>query len=328
MHLKLSEGYILFSLPESKEIFLRKGNWEIYAEQQEGFLISDFTKETQYIITDKTSKIKEGLQVELPTKANNTKEFERPFEEDIIQQNIDACSHELEKVISSRTINCKREESVNLFTVFSNLVNTYPSTLVYLANIPNESMWMGATPETLLKKSNSENYTVALAGTQAYKDNLVWQKKEIEEHNYVISDIELKLKALKINFNLETTKTVKAGQVGHLKTKINIQKNTLSSKKIADQLHPTAAVCGIPQKEAQSFILKTEPHHREFYTGYLGELNENKTSWLFVNLRCMQIFKNTYCLYVGGGITKDSIAKNEWEETALKAKTLLSVLTN
>jgi isochorismate synthase len=31
-------------------------------------------------------------------------------------------------------------------------------------------------------------------------------------------------------------------------------------------------------------------------------------------------------LYIGGGITHDSIPEDEWEETEIKADTLLSVL--
>ena len=47
---------------------------------------------------------------------------------------------------------------------------------------------------------------------------------------------------------------------------------------------------------------------------------------LFVNLRCMQIKGSTALLYVGGGITKDSIPEDEWEETVAKSKTMLKVL--
>jgi len=40
----------------------------------------------------------------------------------------------------------------------------------------------------------------------------------------------------------------------------------------------------------------------------------------------MQLFKNEYWIYVGGGITTNSNPNNEWEETALKAQTLLNIL--
>ena len=50
------------------------------------------------------------------------------------------------------------------------------------------------------------------------------------------------------------------------------------------------------------------------------------TSSLYVNLRCMQIKQDKAYIYVGGGITKDSIPNKEWEETVAKSKTMLKVL--
>ena len=43
---------------------------------------------------------------------------------------------------------------------------------------------------------------------------------------------------------------------------------------------------------------------------------------LYVNLRCMQIDSQHTYLYVGGGITKDSIPQKEYEETQNKAQTM------
>ena len=47
---------------------------------------------------------------------------------------------------------------------------------------------------------------------------------------------------------------------------------------------------------------------------------------LFVNLRCMKITPGYLSLYVGGGITLDSDASDEWDETRLKAESLLKVM--
>ena len=47
---------------------------------------------------------------------------------------------------------------------------------------------------------------------------------------------------------------------------------------------------------------------------------------LFVNLRCMKVQDNQITLVVGSGITSESNAADEWEETEIKADTLLSVV--
>jgi len=96
-------------------------------------------------------------------------------------------------------------------------------------------------------------------------------------------------------------------------------------------LHPTPAVCGLPKNEAKSFILENENYDRKYYTGFLGELNSDvngiNTSSLYVNLRCMEIAKDEAIIYVGGGITKDSIPEKEWEETVRKTATMKKVLS-
>ena len=91
-------------------------------------------------------------------------------------------------------------------------------------------------------------------------------------------------------------------------------------------LHPTPAVCGLPKEEAKQFILDNELYNRDFYTGFLGELNLKGQTNLYVNLRCMQLKDNRISIYVGGGITADSNAENEWEETVIKAKVMKNAL--
>ena len=97
-------------------------------------------------------------------------------------------------------------------------------------------------------------------------------------------------------------------------------------------LHPTPAVCGLPRVKANNFILKNENYKRTFYTGFLGELNLKDSesnvqySQLYVNLRCMEVDENKASIFVGGGITKDSNAEKEWEETVFKTKTMKRVL--
>ena len=102
-------------------------------------------------------------------------------------------------------------------------------------------------------------------------------------------------------------------------------------------MHPTPAVCGLPKDQAKAFIVENEKYDRGFYTGYLGELNssfgtDSGSSDLFVNLRCMQIDldknkNNTpVYLYMGCGITKDSIPEKEWSESSNKSTTMKKVL--
>jgi isochorismate synthase len=82
----------------------------------------------------------------------------------------------------------------------------------------------------------------------------------------------------------------------------------------------------MPKMEALAFIQQHEGYDREFYSGYLGPVNLEGETHLFVNLRCMKIQNNSATLYAGGGITEDSEPEKEWQETEMKCQTMLSVL--
>ena len=126
--------------------------------------------------------------------------------------------------------------------------------------------------------------------------------------------------------------TAKAGNLLHIKTDIEGVLNENSTlREVVSVLHPTPAVCGLPKITAQDFILRNEGYNREYYTGFLGELNKDYTTDaretdLYVNLRCMQIKDNTAIVYMGCGITKDSVPEKEFIETVNKSMTMKKLI--
>ena len=61
-----------------------------------------------------------------------------------------------------------------------------------------------------------------------------------------------------------------------------------------------------------------------FYCGFLGAINLQNQTNIFVNLRCMEIFDDKLVLYAGGGITAHSDPEKEWNETVIKCQTILN----
>ena len=254
--------------------------------------------------------------------------------------------------------------------IFRDLTEKYPGAFAYIWFHPKVGLWLGATPETLLEIERNRFKTMALAGTQKYEGTLdvIWGEKEKEEQQLVTDSILEDLKPISEKIEITAPYTAKAGNLLHLKTNISgtdaqlrvsvanggshnlgvdAEFRVSTLKKLIMALHPTPAVCGLPKGSAKKFILENENYDREFYTGFLGEMNlkktlqrsgnrknrENqayvsitKTSALFVNLRCMKLEDNKAVLFVGGGITKDSNPADEWEETSNKAQTMKAVL--
>lgn len=248
----------------------------------------------------------------------------------IVQKAIDFIKNKnAQKIVLSRKETFEIE-NLNVLDTFKNMLNSYKNAFVYLWFHPEVGLWMGATPEKLLTVEKGNFNTMALAGTQKYQGttNVVWQNKEKQEQQYVTEFILNNLKESVENLEASEPFTVQAGNLVHIRTDISGKlKSANSLENLIYSLHPTPAVCGLPKAVAAAFILQHEGYDRSFYAGYLGELNINNATNLFVNLRCVQTENNLVSIYVGGGITADSIPENEWEETVFKAEVMKKVLS-
>jgi len=248
----------------------------------------------------------------------------------LVQKGIEAIKKgQFQKVVLSRQESVVISET-DPISIFKRLLNTYSSAFVYIWYHPKVGLWFGATPETLLKVEGKRFSTMALAGTQTYKGTLDvnWNEKEEDEQQIVTDYIVNSLQSSVCSLNVNEVETIKAGNLLHLQTQISgiLNFKFLSFERLLRKLSPTPAVCGFPKDAAKQFILDNENYNREFYTGFLGELSTHNSE-LFVNLRCMQLKNNEAILYVGGGITKDSVPEKEWEETLNKAEIIKKVLS-
>lgn len=272
------------------------------------------------------------------------------------------CIETIKSGICSKIVLSRREQLEYLendpITIFKRLLHRYPTAFVYIWYHPKVGLWLGATPETLLSITGNQLKTMALAGTQSFEGSteVVWEEKEREEQQIVTDFIVESLKSAVDNseglhnaIKVFGPKTVQAGNLLHLLTEISmpLKPEPQLLKSILDAIHPTPAVCGFPKERAKTYIIDNEGYPREFYSGFMGELNVKETisrntnrrniennayssqktvTHLYVNLRCMQIKDQELYIYVGGGITKDSNAEAEWFETVHKSIIIKSVL--
>lgn len=247
----------------------------------------------------------------------------------LVQKGIDAIQNgDFQKVVLSRSQNL--DCSISAFTIFKRLLSQYASAFVSLWYHPISGIWIGATPEKLLEVTDKKFQTMALAGTQAYQnqEEVIWREKEKSEQKWVTDFILNKLEDKTSSIAISEPKTHRAGNLLHIRTDISgVIKAEESLDTLIDLLHPTPAVCGMPKQAARDFILKNEGYDRAYYSGYLGEQSSENAD-LYVNLRCMSLSENIATLYMGCGITHDSIPALEFEETVNKSRTIAQVLTN
>jgi len=336
--------FVIYSKPYKTEVrgFFQKNDHLYFAEtlDETGFVFAPFNGNQMILIPKNQSVIWESdvtsieeNQSENLNHSENEQEKER-FE-NLIQKAIDAISKgTFTKVVLSRK-EILEVPNFDLVTVFTRLIQRFPTVFCYCWYHPKIGLWMGATPERLLKASRKKFCTMALAGTQNFegKTDVIWESKEIEEQQFVTDFILENLKGLTSEVAISSPYTVQAGNVLHIKTDIEgIINKTSKLNQVVSVLHPTPAVCGLPKETANEFILDNEGYDREYYTGFLGELNKKdftekkQKSDLYVNLRCMQIKEKQAHLYMGCGITKESVPEKEWNESVNKSMTMKSVL--
>ena len=251
---------------------------------------------------------------------------------------------EARKVVLSRRKPLGRITESNFFSAFTSLSTSHQDAMVSLVHIPdNKQVWLGASPEVLVSQNRDGVFTtMSLAGTQSAFDrngeeikpvDALWTHKEIEEQAIVGRYIINCLKKIRVReYEEEGPKTVKAGNLLHLRTFYSIDNREVNfpnlSSVMLNLLHPTPAICGMPKESSEKIIDDIEGYDREFYSGYLGPVNVDAESHLFVNLRTLKVEDGIAYVYAGGGITEDSQPDREWVETEMKMGTISRAFDN
>ncbi|MDW7693272.1 chorismate-binding protein [Flammeovirgaceae bacterium SG7u.111] len=242
-----------------------------------------------------------------------------------------------QKVVLSRNKTIELPEGFDIMSCFNRLCKAYPAAFVSLISLPGVGTWMGASPEILINTNEKGIFkTISLAGTQAKSkfDNICdasWTQKEIEEQAMVSRYVINCFKKIRLReFEEIGPKTVAAGSLLHLRTDYVVDTKAVNYPQLGSVmlglLHPTSAICGMPKETSLDFILEHEDYERSFYSGYLGPVNVEGKTGIFVNLRCMQLLEKEAVLYAGAGITQDSVPEKEFMETEMKMNIMFSQL--
>jgi isochorismate synthase len=235
-----------------------------------------------------------------------------------------------DKLVLSRCITVYPDNRVfSPAQAFYQACQRYLHSYVYLCYIPQTGIWLGSTPELLLSGEEGEWSTVALAGTMSLDNGCLpkeWSNKNKEEQRYVSDYIRSQLVSVGSIPEEHGPYPVYAGALSHLKTDFRFQAEASRVGDILSVLHPTPAVCGLPKEKAYQFIRGHEGYERGYYSGFVGLLNLQGRTDLYVNLRCLNYQKDELTLYAGSGLLPASELEDEWEETEKKLQTMKSLL--
>ncbi|MBC8010782.1 MAG: aminodeoxychorismate synthase component I [Burkholderiales bacterium] len=91
-------------------------------------------------------------------------------------------------------------------------------------------------------------------------------------------------------------------------------------------LHPGGSITGAPKIRAMQIIAELETSRRHAYTGALGFLGYDGDADFAIAIRTITCARGLASYHVGGGITWDSDATSEYEETLHKGRALHEAL--
>lgn len=325
------EAFLIYRLPGDEEQQIISSPFsllnEIPKEVGAGFIIHPFEVQNHSPIVWIDYSAKQPSRIKV--KSDREEISQTQFTAFIRKAKETFSEGQLEKVVASRPIYMDAKEDWSIVEYYLRMAEKYPDVFVYLVCVPDIGTWLGASPEVLLQADQKSLRTVALAGTKA-SETEAWGDKEIEEQAIVSRYMRRCLEDAGFKHVEESDlETVKAGKIYHLKTTFSAKSSAGQDLLgIAASLHPSPAVAGLPKRAACDFISQYEHYDRRYYTGFIGPVNMDDRTYLAVNLRCLEQFGSQICFYVGAGITKDSDAEKEWQETMLKADTLLSLFAN
>ncbi len=274
-----------------------------------------------------------GDRIDLKNDQSDSRKFK-----DLVKLSIDKINFgTFQKVVPSRKHEIILPHDFKLGSKFMELCKIHPKAFVSMFSLSGEEIWIGASPELLIKITAGRFFhTSAVAGTQSGRNiqnlsEVAWTQKEIEEQALVSRYIINSFKKIRLReFEEDGPKTVKAGELVHLRTDYKVDLEAVNFPQLGSVmlklLHPTSAVCGMPKEQASKFLKDHENMDREFYSGYLGPVNIMAETSIYVNLRCAKIIGNKGILFAGAGVTRDSDPEKEWNETELKMNTIKDVL--
>ncbi len=243
----------------------------------------------------------------------------------------------LQKVVLARTESVSVAQAFDPVDVLRRLARTYPTCTVFAIG-RGDATFVGATPERLVNVCAGLATTMALAGSfargrtededRALGQALLEDPKERAEHAFVVEALRSGLQEVSTRVVADAEPRLrKLANVQHLLTPVHGRLAPgRSILDVAQRLHPTPAVGGVPTAAALALIRDREQLDRGWYGGPVGWLNRSGEGEFVVGIRSALLRGNEATLFAGCGIVADSIPSAELAESNWKLRPMLSAL--
>ena len=237
---------------------------------------------------------------------------------------------ELAKVVLARDLLVSADAPLDPRLLLRRLAERFPDCWTFAVD-----GLLGATPELLLRRTGRRLSARVLAGTaprgagpedQRLAEALLHSAKDRAEHSLAVDSLVQALEPYCTTLDAPAEpELLTLANVRHLATDISGTQRSRGPRGAAGLLeligavHPTAAVCGTPTRDAAAVIAELEGMDRGRYAGPVGWLDANGNGEFGLALRCAELVGDDGArLFAGCGIVAGSDPAAELAETQSK----------
>ncbi|WNL35089.1 aminodeoxychorismate synthase component I [Arcobacter cryaerophilus gv. pseudocryaerophilus] len=289
------------------------------------FLIS-YDLEKIYI--EKLQNLSQNIKFEIDSKnKKNIKDYslkKYPISFDEYKKKFDLIQDEI-KNGNSYLLNLTAQTKIDTNLTLDNIYEA-SSSLLKLRVKFDDLDFVCFSPEKFIDIKDNKIYTYPMKGTidtnlTDAKNILLNNKKELAEHTMVVDLLRNDLGKVANNIKVEEFRkfskiSTKDRELFQTSSIISADLQNNWQEKIGDILSnilPAGSITGTPKKSTIEILKNIENYDRGFYSGIFG-IFDGINLQSFVLIRFIENINNELFYKSGGGITSDSIAKEEYEE--------------
>ncbi len=239
----------------------------------------------------------------------------------------DIAGGQVAKIVLARQRRLEGERPPAAGRLLEALGTQQPDSLIY-AHGNGPTVFLGATPERLIRLSGRQIATDALAGTAWPGSPDLDAPKNRHEQSLVVDAILGALAGLcSTPPQAGPVEIRQAGSVAHLRSRIaGTAAAGVTLFDLLRALHPTPAVGGFPGPAALDWLARHGEQRGAWYSGGFGSLAASGDGEFAVALRSALLTAGGIELHAGAGIVAGSTPQQELAETEAKFGTLLAAL--
>ncbi|MEB3331251.1 MAG: isochorismate synthase [Synechococcaceae cyanobacterium] len=229
---------------------------------------------------------------------------------------------ELQKLVLAVRQQLQLEGPLDPLRLLRHLRGSQPGSCRFLWQQNEADVLLGASPERLLTVRQGLLRSDALAGTAPLGPEaaaLLLSVKDRHEHELVAATITDVLQRAGLQPRRPRhPRLARHGSLVHLHTPITAALEQQQPLALAEALHPTPAVAGLPRREAMGWLRTLEPFERGHYAAPIGWIDSHGDADLRVAIRSGRLRGHSLELTAGAGLVRGSRPERELQEVALK----------